>query len=187
MRKEIGLQNLIIVVLAIAVLAMSVGFATYSANLQINGTATFSKALWDVHFDTGSYNETSTIKSTNHTVGDNSVSYTVTLPSPGSTYSFEINAKNYGTIGAKLKKITMTGLTEQQQKFITYTVNYAGTDYTTTTDNIGTALPAGTSSTAKITVTVSYVYPAEAADLPSADQEVTLSAVFDYVDENVTF
>ncbi|MBR4178746.1 MAG: hypothetical protein IKR57_05325 [Bacilli bacterium] len=184
MRKEKSLQNIIIVILAIAVLAMSVGFAVYEQNLSITGTATFTASKWDVHFDTSTFNETSDIKASSKEVGNTAITYSVTLPSPGSTYSFTVNVKNFGTIDATLKKITMTGLTTEQAKYITYTVNYAGTDYTQTTDNLSIGLAAQNHATATVTVTVSYVKPANATDLPSTDQNVTLTAQFDYIDAN---
>lgn len=186
MRQEKSLQNIVVVVLAIAVLAMSVGFATYNQSLNINGTATFTAAKWDVHFDTSTFAETSTIHADpSPTVGNTSISYSVTLPQPGSTYSFHVDVKNYGTIDASLKKITMTGLTTDQAKYITYVVNYAGTDYTATTDNINAVLAASTHATATVTVTVSYVAPAEATDLPATDQQLNLNVQLDYVDANL--
>jgi len=185
MRKERSLQNIVIVVLAVAILAMSVGFAAYSQNLNINGTATFTAAKWDVHFDTETFVEKSEIKASSKEVGNTAITYSVTLPKPGSTYSFEVNVKNFGTIDAKLKKITLSGLTEAQKKYITYVVNYAGTDYTETTDGLALQLAADTHETAKVTVTVSYVAPTEATDLPQEDANVTLTAQFDYVDANL--
>ena len=182
MRREKSLQTITIVVLAVAILAMSVGFAVYEQNLTINGTATFNKAVWDVHFDTSSFSETSEIKATEKSVGNNAITYSVTLPKPGSTYSFNVNAKNYGTIDAKLTGITLSGLTTEQQKYITYSVSYAGTVYNQTTTGLNVSLPAGESSTAAIIVTVNYVYPEEASDLPSSDQTVNLTAAFDYTD-----
>ena len=183
MRRERSLQNIIIIVLAIAILAMSVGFAAYEQKLNINGTATFNKASWDVHFDTASFSEeASTIKATSKTVGTNTISYAVTLAKPGDTYTFTVNAKNYGTIDAKLVGITLGGLTEEQKKFITYSVNYAGTDYEYpgTSTGLNVSLPAGESSTAAVTITVNYVYPEAAEELPSEDTTVNLTATFDY-------
>ena len=187
MRQERGIQNVVIVFLAIAVLVMSVGFATYTEQLEINGTATFKKASWDVRFDTATYNETSTITSSAHNVGDKTITYSVTLPKPGDTFSFTVNVKNYGTIDAELKKITMTPLDSDQAKYISHTVTYAGTDYTQTTDNItGKVLAGGGTATATVVVTVQYVLPANAEDLPTtADQTVDLDVTFDYVDANL--
>lgn len=183
MRKESSIQNILIIVLAATVLVMSVGYATFSSNLAINNsTATFKKAVWDVRFDEDSFEETSTITAdTTPTVSDNSVSFAVTLPQPGDTYTFKINAKNFGTIDANMKKITMSGVTAANEKFVSYTVNYNGTDYTSTTDGLNVALAA--EGTHTITVTVKYLVPADPADLPSEqDVTVNLTATFDYED-----
>ena len=185
MRKEKGVQNIVIVVLAVAILVMSVGFALYSQNLNITGHATFEKAKWDVHFDTGTnnanFNETSTIKASSKTIANTSIEYTVTLPKPGDSYSFTIPVKNFGTIDAKLTSITMSTLTEAQAKFITYKLSYAGTDYTQTTTGLSDVLAAGASK--NVVVTVTYNLPANAEDLPT-EQDVTvdLTAQLHYED-----
>ena len=49
-RRKDG-QIIAIAALAIAIVFMSVGFAVFAQNLNINGTATVEKAVWDVHFD----------------------------------------------------------------------------------------------------------------------------------------
>ena len=181
MRKENGVQNIIIVVLAITVLVMTVGYAAFTQNLTINNsTATFNKAKWDVHFDADSYSETSAIQSTSHQVSDTSVMFNVTLPKPGDTYSFTINAKNYGTIAAKMVNLSMTSLSEAQSKYITYTVNYDGTSYSASTSGLNIPLAADASHT--VTVTVAYVLPTNPADLPAEDVNVSLTAAFDYQD-----
>ncbi len=182
MRQERGLQTVVIGVLAVVILVMSVGFAAYSTTLNINGTATFTAAKWDVHFVPESLTETSTIKASSKSLTNTTATYTVTLGAPGDTYSFEVNVKNFGTLPAYLKKITMTGLTSAQQEYITYTINYNGTSYNATTDNLNILLPADGTTTATVTVTVNYVYPADATNLPSTDQQVTLTAAFDYDD-----
>ena len=181
MRKENNVQNIVIIVLAVTVMVMSIGYATYAQTLNINGTATFNKAVWDVHFDTNTFSETSTIKATTKDVGNTLISYTVTLPKPGDKYTFTVNAKNFGTIDAALQKITLSGLTEAQQKFIDYKVSYAGTEYTQTTDSLAIDLAAEAS--APIIVTVEYKKPQAASDLPNENVTVSLTAAFDYVDK----
>ena len=179
MRKDNLVQNVVIVVLAVTIMVMSVGYALYTQTLNINGTATFSKAEWSVKFDKDSFSEGSTIKSTSHDVGDTLVTYEVTLPKPGTEYSFTVNAKNFGTIDAVLKKITLSGLTEAQKKFITYSVSYNGTAYTATTDGLSVALAAGASH--PVVVTVGYILPSDPAALPTAaDETVSLTVALDY-------
>lgn len=191
MRKENMIQSVVMVMLAVTVLAMSVGFAAFNQTLNINGKATFSKATWDVHFDTTSFSETSTIKSdsTKLQVGNTAISYEVTLPKPGSTYSFTVNAKNYGTIDAALKKITITPvLTEDQKKFISYEVNYNGTKYEATTDNLDVALAGdstgnGNGATHPVVVTITYKMPTEATALPQEDVTLDMTVALDYEDK----
>ena len=182
MRKENSVQNIVIVVLAVTILVMTVGYAAFAQTLKIDSsTATFKQAKWDVRFDTATYNQTSTIQATTHNESNTSVTFAVTLNKPGDVYSFTINAKNFGTIDAKMKKITMSGLTEAEAKYVEYKINYNGTDYTQTTDNLSHALAAEASHT--VTVTVKYLVPANAEDLPTEqDHTVTLTAAFDYED-----
>ncbi len=182
MRKEKSIQTVVIGALVAIILVMSVGFAAYERALTITGTTTFTAAKWDVHFVPNSLTETSTLHASATNLQDTTATYTVTLPSPGSTYSFEVNIKNFGTIPAYLKKITMTGLTDANRDYITYTVSYNGTSYSQTTDGLNILLPADGTTTATVTVTVNYIYPDNASDLPQTDQQVTLTAAFDYDD-----
>ena len=174
MRRETNIQNVIIALLAITVVVMSIGYAVYSTQLNINGQATFSRAKWDVHFDTETFSETSTIKASTKTVTDNTITYAVTLPKPG----FTVNSKNFGTIDANLTAITLSGLDAAQQNYITYTVSYNGTSYTSSASNLSVALAAGASH--PVVVTVSYVAPESAANLPSTDQTVNMTVALDY-------
>ena len=180
MRKEGFIQNVIIVVLAVTILVMSVGYALYNQSLEVDGTATFTKAKWDVHFDTSTFQETSTIKASNKSVGTETISYEVTLPAPGSEYSFKVDAKNFGTIDAKMTKITLGGVASTD-KFIEYKVSYNGNEYTSTTDGLTEALAADASH--ELIVTVKYILPTDPADLPTeTDKTLNLTVSLDYED-----
>ncbi len=188
MRQEKGMQTTIIAVMAIAILVMSIGFAAYSQNLNINGNATFSKAKWSVHFDTASYAETA--NSTAHpastpTPTTTDMSYTVTLDQPGKKYEFTIDVVNEGTMDANLKSITITPNPSPVPVYVSHTVNYNGTDYTSTNGSItGVTLPKEANSTPgrhTVKVTVEYLTPADYHDLPeNADQTVTFTVSLGY-------
>ena len=182
MRKESNVQSLVVILLAFTVLVMTVGFAAYTQQLTIDSsTATFNKAVWDVHFNTSTFQETSTIQATSKTVSNNSITFAVTLEKPGDVYSFKIDATNYGTIDAKMKKITMSGLTAAEAKYVSYTISYAGVNYTETTDNLNHALAADASHA--VIVTVRYNLPENPTDLPTTENHtVNLTAAFDYED-----
>ena len=183
MRKENNIQNYVIVILTITLLVMTVGFAAFSQTLTVSSsTATFKKSVWDVHFDTTTFSETSTITANPApTVSNTNVSFAVTLNKPGDVYSFRISAKNFGTIDAKMTGITMSGLTADQAKYVSYKITYAGDDYTQSTSNLN--YPLAAEGTHSVIVTVKYLLPDDASDLPSdQDQTVNLSAAFEYED-----
>ena len=182
MRKENRTQNVVIAILAVTVLIMTVGYASFVRTLNINNsTATFEKVKWDVKFDRASFSETSTIHATSTDVSDTSIMFNVTLPKPGDYYSFQIKALNAGTIDAELTKITMSTLTAEQAKFVKYTVTYDGVNYTETTDGLSEVLEPEQSRV--LTVKVEYVLPENHEDLPTQnDVVVNLSAALDYQD-----
>lgn len=178
-KKRTG-QIVTILVLSFAVLFMSVGFAAFSQTLDINGTANVDAAKWSVHFDKATYEETTgSVTATNPTIGDTSITYEITLEKPGDYYSFNINVINDGTFDANLTKITISSLTEAQQKYLKYTVTYDGTPYTTTTSNLNSLLSAKTGQKT-VNVKVEYILPEQSTDLPTEEVTVTLNAALDY-------
>ena len=169
----------ILLLLVIAVLIMSVGFAVYSQSLNINGTVTVKASKWDIRYNS-TYTETtnSEVASAKSYSGDTTFSFTVTLNEPGDFYEATVEAENFGTFDAKMKKITMSSLTTDQAKYLSYTVTYGGTAYTATTDDLNVALAAG--AKAPVKVRVEYLQPANSDDLPENDVVVTVTGSLDY-------
>ena len=182
MEKKKNTQLLVIAALSFAILFMSVGFAGYSSQLNINGTATVQSSKWSVHFVDTSYAETEGSKAaSSHTVTGTSVTYAVTLEKPDDFYEFTINVINDGTFDAVLKGLTMSTLTAAQQKYLTYTVTYDGTPYTASQSSLSNSLPHTSGSNTKaVKVRVTYVQPENSADLPQSSVDVTLTASLDY-------
>ncbi len=178
-------QQLLIAALVIAVVAMSVGFAatSYTAALQINGsTVTAKAAKWDVHFDDTSYTPTTGtgyVAATSNNLSGTTLQYAVTLE-PEEIYEATVTVKNEGTFDANLTDINMSGLSNDQKKFIKYSIFYNGTEYTDTTTGLALALAKNT-GTATVKVRVEYYLPDEATDLPSQDVQLTLTATLNYV------
>lgn len=177
MKRERQLQNLTIIVMAVALLSLSVSFAAYEHK---NNRSLFSK--WDVHLDVASFKELTNIKANSKDVNDTGVSYSVNLPGPGSSYSFQVNAKNNGTINAKLVKITLSGLTESQKKLIKYKVKYGNYEYEETTDNLSVELPAGQNEI-PIIVTVEYMKSDDIVKYQ--EEELNLTVTLDYKDASI--
>ena len=178
MKKSFNYSSIAIILLTVAVLVMSVGYANFTARLDINGTANVGSSSWSVKFAEESYTETTgsvAVSETDRTISETSMSYEISLSKPGDFYEFTIDVENAGTFDANLTGITLTALTEAQQKYLVYEVYYNGTKYTATTENIANvALTSKTSAPVK--VRVQYIQPENAADLPATEQKITLNA-----------
>ena len=180
-KKEIGL----LIILVVAVLAMTVGFAAYSTTLNINGSVTVKGSPWKVHYDattgvtrtTGSQVPTVEKIDTN----DTNFQFTVTLTKPGDFYEATIKAWNEGTIDAILKSVTMSTLTAAQQKYLSYTVTYGTATYTETKTGLTDTLSAGAKKDVK--VRVEYLKPTNQSDLPTEDVTVTVTGALLYESE----
>ncbi len=187
MNKNRNFQAIIMGVLAAALLVMAVGYAAvFNQTLTINGTATAKAAKWDIHFDSESYEETTgSVTATSTNIGTTSMSYNVTLAKPGDFYEFTIDVVNAGTFNANLTAITLTNsITSAQSNYLTYTFKYNNTTYAASTSGLSILLKAADANSdddvATVTVRVDYVQPANAANLPNTDQEVTLNVSLDY-------
>lgn len=182
MEKKKNVQLIVIAVLAFAVLFMSVGFATYAAQLYINGTVNVAAAKWSVHYVTNSYQESqNSVAATTHTIDNTDITFTVTLQKPGDFYEFTANIINDGTFDANLTSITLSSLTATQQNYLSYKVYYNNTEYTATTTGLTIPLSStANSNTVPIKVRVDYLTPADSTLLPENGDTVTLTASFNY-------
>lgn len=177
-------QQLLIVALVIAVVAMSIGFAasSYTSTLNIQGnTVTAKAAKWDVHFDDSSYTETTGtgyVAATSHSLNGTTLTYAVTLQ-PEQIYETTVTVENAGTFDANLTGITLAGLSSDQAKYIKYSIFYNGTEYTASNNSLSIALAKST-GTATVKVRVEYYLPTEATDLPASDVQLTLTSALTY-------
>ena len=180
MERKKDSQVVVIAALAIAIVFMSVGFALFAQNLQVNGTATVDAALWDIHFDPNSYAAQPGSKPITYTLdsANTTLQFETELEKPGDFATFVINAKNFGTFDADLTTITLSTLTAAQQKYLEYTVQYNGVTYNATTSDLSVPLNVNQSKT--LVVTVIYKAPADSADLPATNVDVSLTATLGY-------
>lgn len=105
---------------------IGVGYAYLSSNLKLAGTANIAKTSWNIHFsnikfDDGNVEATTPAK----IVNDTTISMDISLESPGDKYSFDVDVVNSGTIDAMLTEIFKTELTEEQQKYLEYSIKYS--------------------------------------------------------------
>ena len=183
MEKKISYSGVVITVLVLAVLVMSIGFAAFSANIQLNGTAQVSNSKWHVYLDDSTYEKTvGSVEPTEAPdIQETSMTYSVNLTKPGDFYEFTIHVKNDGTFDANLTGITMSSIAEHQN-YLKYTVTYDGTEYNTTTSSLSLPLVAETGDK-EVKVRVEYVQPSDATQLPSDVKTVTLNATLNYAQD----
>ena len=183
MEKKKNTQLFVIAILSVAILVMSVGFASYASTLNINGTATVKASKWSVHYVTTSYEESTGSKvASSKTITNTDFTFAVTLEKPGDFYEASANIINDGTFNANLTSLSMSTLGTAEQKYLTYTVTYDGTPYTSAPSSISNPLPfASGSNTKTVKVRVEYVQPENSADLPTENVDVTLTASLGYV------
>jgi len=164
------MKNRKIVFIILLIMIISIGFSVISATLSITGNSTIARNTWDVHFEnvqvkSGSVTSPTPVISNN----DTQVTYNVTLNMPGDYYEFTVDAVNEGTIDAMIQTFSNTGLTEAQEKYLSYSIKYA--------DGIDVAnkhlLAHGSTETYK--VRVEYRTDLEATDLPGSDQTISLT------------
>lgn len=179
MNKQNRFQTILLLVLVAAVVCMSIGFAAYSRVLNINGAVKVSSSKWSVHFDPTTFQEAAgSVEATSVNAGDTVISFSAPLAKIGDKYEFDVNVINDGTLDAKLKSITLSGLSEEQAKYISYVVTYDGTNYSATTENMNNIIAAQGTKTVHVLVT--YIQPANSEDLPQSDVNLNLTAAFNY-------
>ncbi len=170
-------MNLYLALIFGLVLFVGVGYAMLTSNLNIFGTTTINKASWDVHFENLRITDGSVTATTPATIDTNSttVNFGVTLTNPGDYYEFTVDEVNKGTIDAMVSSLIKTGLTEEQAKYLDYTVSYS--------DGVEVAekqlLPAGDKETVK--VRVEFKRDITVSDLPTTSQTLNLSFSINYV------
>lgn len=186
MEKQRKTQNFIMVILAVIILVMTIGFATsaYTDNLQINGSdVTISGAKWDIHFKEGDENyveTTGSVKATDYTLTGTTLTYDIILTKPGDFYEATVIVENSGTFDANLTSLTMSSLTEEQSKYLTYTITYNNSEYNETNNNITGVLLNKNNGTAPVKVLVKYIQPELETDLPATEQVLSLTATLTF-------
>ena len=110
MIKEYRKKN-VFIFLFVLLCSLGIGYAFLRTELQINGTANFLNARWDIHFANLVVNPDSVELSTGNTAASISastteVTYAVTLKEPGDFYEFTVDAVNAGTMDAMIDTIS---------------------------------------------------------------------------------
>ena len=98
-------KNYVIIALVVILLCLAIGYAAFTANLTINGTAT-GTGTWDVKFTSATINETG--HGDAPTVTDTTITVDAKLAYPGDGCTVTANILNNGNIPAKLTEFKLT-------------------------------------------------------------------------------
>lgn len=167
----------IIVYVCLLILCISVGYAALSTTLNITGVSNIKSAKWDVHFDNLKVNNDS-VTATSPAVIDatkTAVNYSVSLLKPGDSYSFTVDVVNSGTIDAMVSVVSNTGLSDEQKKYVSYSVTYSNGLEVNTKDSLNAG------DKRKLKVEVRYRTDLSASDLPNEDKLLDLTFKVTYV------
>lgn len=183
MAKQNKIQTVLLILLAVALVSMGIGFATFASQLDIDGEAKFTYAKWDVKFDKDSISEKTGSAETNKASVDTAgttLTYSVTLD-PGEFYEFDVDVVNEGTFDANLKGITFgagedPATINSTYSYVNYTFKYDNTEYTTSTSSLNDTLAKGASKK----VYVKIEYPVDANDSSKLQTEDENGVTLDF-------
>lgn len=170
-----------VILLIIVITCISIGYAAISSNMLINGTAIIQNKKWKIYFDNVNINEQSvSAKVEPETVGNNTISigYEVDLAKPGDFHEFTVDIVNDGDLTAVLDEFSVTELTDAQKKYLNYTVKYNDGNAIAKTDTVAAH------SSEKLLVKIEYLKDVTSADLPTADEKISLNVEMTYVPES---
>lgn len=122
-------RYIIILLLILLLMGVTAGYAVITTNLNINGVSHIKNVtIWDVHFENLEISKGS-VEATIPPSIDSSktkIYYAVNLEKPGDFYEFTVDLKNSGGIDARLENLPIiSGISKEQEKFVTYTVSHA--------------------------------------------------------------
>ena len=160
-------------------LLIGIGYAYLSQSLKINNTATIAMNAWNVHLENVVVRDGS-VAATAPIIGNDKISVTasVTLSKPLDFYEYSVDVVNEGTLDAKLDTLIKTTLTEEQKKYLNYTITYK--DHTEIKQN--DLLAPGERETIRIVIEIKDVV--DASVLPSGEVTVNLSGQLNYVQDD---
>lgn len=183
MEKQKSIHFAIIGVLAFAVLFMSVGFATYSQVLDLNGTNFSSEKQYFVSLDADSYQlGEGSVKAESLTISDDRFDVAVHFDKAGQYYLASLDVINTGDYNAILDTIRMPSYEGSDESYIKYTVTFDNDQvFTGSESEIAAAINHDAGSNVKnIMIKISYE-PEEGTVVPEEGVDVSTFAEFEFV------
>lgn len=167
----------VVLYVCLLILCISIGYAALSMTLNITGESSIKSAKWDIHFDNLVVDSASVSATGPATINQskNTIDYTVKLSKPGDSYSFTVDVVNSGTIDAMVSVVSNTGISDEQKKYVSYSVTYSNGLEVNTKDSLNAG------DKRKLKVEVRYRTDLSASDLPNEDKPLDLTFKVTYV------
>ena len=165
-----------LVVAIVLMLLISIGYATISTTLRVNGSATIKSQSWSVYFTnivTTTGGVTPTTAPTASGTTTTTLTWAVSLNTPGQFYEFTVDVVNDGSIDAMIGSLSNSTLTTDQAKYLNYTVTYSDGAQIEQYDK----LEAGDTETLKVRVE----FKSDPEQLPSTASAISLTYTSNYV------
>lgn len=105
-------------------LFIGVGYSVIYSNLSLQGNVTKKANSWNIIFDNPVFDDDSMTSPEPTITNGTTMTMNVTLSNPGDKYAFTIDLINAGNLPALIKTINMTQLTEEQNNYLRYKVEY---------------------------------------------------------------
>ena len=167
----------------VMIILLTIAYASLATMLgvKINGPKQIQTLNWRIEWDNikehaGSVNpiQKATIDSDTKT----KITYEVELPAPGTYYAFDADMVNRGNIDAKINDIIEKGITDNQRRYLDYSVKYVDGK----TPSVNDTLNAGERKT--VTVIVKFKDDiSSVADLPQGGEVLNLTYQILYVEK----
>ena len=177
--KKKSNRKFVLLVLALLLFTITVGYAALSTTLNINGTSKINNATWNVQFKNLTVTPGSVSATKAATIDSaTEIDYNVELIKPGDFYEFTVDVTNTGTIDAKLGEAPiLSGVSAEQDVYTNYTVTYSDD----TAINANDKLAAG--ATKKLKVRVEFDRNITNSQLPTEAQPLNLTFAMNYVQD----
>ena len=181
MKRYKSSNSYLIGIIFLLLLIIGMGYAYLTSNLSISGNTEVTGNTWNIHFANIVEKEGSVVAINPATINatDNTkVSFSIKLSKPGDFYEFNVDAVNDGSIDGMIGTLNNVELTENQQKYLTYTLTYEDGVPISANDQ----LLSGTSET--INCRVEFKKDIENSDLPTTTSNLSLSFSFAFIQSN---
>lgn len=179
MQKDRRTRVVAITVIAIAVVALSIGYATLNQVLNISGTANIKGQTWDVVFEdltepTAHNGLVGSAKGISANLTSTTLTFAAELNLPGDSITYRFKVANNGSIDAILSETpVISGLSEAQAQNVIYEFTYEDGTLITMNDE----LPAGEKKNLKLVIKLEP----DATTVSAEDKQLSLSTTMNYV------